>query len=68
MSASLNAARATHSYERRLASLARVPLLIIDDFGLKPRRPPADEDLHDLIAKRYESSATIVTSNRDFAE
>ena len=54
LTASLNAARATGSYERKLATLARVPLLIIDDFGLKPLRPPADEDLHDLIAERYE--------------
>jgi len=40
-----------------------VGLLIIDDFGLKPLRAPADEDLHDLIAERYERAATIVTSN-----
>ena len=59
---------ATGGYERKLASLARVPLLIIDDFGLKPLRPPADEDLHDLIAERYETAATIVTSNLDFTE
>jgi len=65
---SLNAARATGSYERKLATLARVPLLIIDDFGLKPLRAPADEDLHDLIAERYEQAATIVTSNLDFTE
>lgn len=65
---SLNAARATGSYERRLATLARVPLLIIDDFGLKPLRTPADEDLHDLIAERYEQVSTIVTSNLDFTE
>jgi len=68
LTASLNAARATGSYERKLATLARVPLLIIDDFGLKPLRPPADEDLHDLIAERYEQTATVVTSNLDFAE
>jgi DNA replication protein DnaC len=66
--ANLNAARATGAYERRLTSLARVPLLIIDDFGLKPLRPPADEDLHDLIAERYEQAATIMTSNLDFTE
>jgi DNA replication protein DnaC len=54
---SLNAARATGSYERKLATLARVPLLIVDDFGLKP-----------LIAERYEQAATIVTSNLDFDE
>lgn len=65
---SLNAARATGAYERRLAALARVPLLIIDDFGLKPLRAPADEDLHDLMAERYEQTASIVTSNLDFPE
>jgi len=65
---SLNAARAVGSYERKLASLARVPLLIIDDFGLKPLRAPADEDLHDLMAERYEQTSTIVTSNLDFPE
>jgi DNA replication protein DnaC len=63
-----NAARATGSYERKLATLARVPLLIIDDFGLKPLRTPADEDLHDLIAERYEQATTVVTSNLDFSE
>ena len=68
LTASMNAARATGGYERKLAALARVPLLILDDFGLKPLRPPADEDLHDLIAERYETAATIVTSNLDFGE
>ena len=29
---------------------------------------PADEDLHDLIAERYEQTATIVTSTLDFTE
>jgi len=56
------------AYERKLAALARVALLIIDDFGLKPLRAPADEDLHDLIAERYERTCTIVTSNLDFPE
>jgi DNA replication protein DnaC len=68
LTASLNAARATGAYERKLTTLARVPLLVIDDFGLKPLRPPADEDLHDLIAERYERASTIVTSNLDFPE
>jgi DNA replication protein DnaC len=68
LTASLHAARANGGYERRLAALARVPLLIIDDFGLKPLRPPADEDLHDLIAERYETGAVIVTSNLDYPE
>jgi DNA replication protein DnaC len=64
----LNAARATNSHPRRFAALAKVDLLIIDDFGLKPLRPPQDEDFHDLIAERYEQRSTIVTSNLDFSE
>lgn len=64
----LHAARATGAYERRFQALARVELIIIDDFGLKPLRSPHDEDLHDLIAERYERAATIMTSNLDFPE
>ena len=65
---SLNAARATGAYERKLIALAKVPLLIIDDFGLKPLRAPFDEDLHDLISERYERTTTVVTSNLDYDE
>jgi DNA replication protein DnaC len=65
---SLHAARAIGSFERRFQQLARVPLLVVDDFGLKPLRPPHDEDFHDLIAERYERVSTIATSNLDFGE
>jgi DNA replication protein DnaC len=68
LTASLHAARANGTHERRLATLSRVSLLIIDDFGLKPLRPPADEDLHELIAERYETVSTIITSNLDLPE
>ena len=65
---SLRAAHATGNYARRFQYLVKVPLLIIDDFGLKPLRSPEDEDFHDLIAERYERAATILTSNLDFDE
>ncbi|KND57775.1 Mobile element protein [Candidatus Paraburkholderia schumanniana] len=45
-----------------------MPLLIVDDFALKPLRAPHDEDFHDLIAARYERAASILTSNLDFSE
>ena len=64
----LHAARATDNFDRRFQALVRIPLLIIDDFGLKPLRPPHDEDFHDLVAERYERGATVLTSNLDFAE
>lgn len=66
--AQINAARATGGFERKMQTLARVPLLIIDDFGLKPLKQGQDEDLHDLVAERYERTATIITSNLDFSE
>ena len=64
----INAARATDTLERKMQTLARVPLMIIDDFGLKPLKLGQDEDLHELIAERYECHSTIVTSNLDFTE
>lgn len=60
---SLNAARAINAFDRKLRQLAKIPLLIVDDFGLRPLRLPQDEDFHELIAERYERTATIVTSN-----
>lgn len=68
LTANLATARAVGTYKRRMSQYAKVPLLVIDDFGLKPLRAPADEDVHDLIAERYERTATIVTSNLDFPE
>ena len=66
--ASLRNAQAIGQYERYLHSLVKTPLLIIDDFGLKPLRSPDDEYFHDLVAERYERAATLVTSNLDFDE
>jgi DNA replication protein DnaC len=66
--AQLAAGRADGTYERRLAGFARAHLLILDDLGLKPLRPPAPEDLYEVVAERYEKGSMIVTSNRAFAE
>jgi DNA replication protein DnaC len=46
----INAARATGAIERKMQALTRVPLLIVDDFGLKPFKAGQDEDFHDLVA------------------
>ena len=59
----LQSARAAGQYEKKLAMLIKVPLLIIDDFGLKPLRSPQDEDIHDIISERYEKASTMFTSN-----
>jgi DNA replication protein DnaC len=64
----LHAARATGIYERKFQQFVRVPLLIVDDFALKPLHAPHDEDFHDLIAARYERAASVLTSNLDLSE
>ena len=64
----IHAARATGTIGSKLQPQTRVPLLMIDDFGLKLIKPVQDGDFHALIAERYESVSTIVTSNLDFNE
>ncbi len=44
-------------------SLATVPLLILDDFGMRKLPLTAAEDLLELIMRRYERVSTLLTSN-----
>ena len=62
------AGRVDGSYDRRLQAVLRPDLLILDDFGLKPLRDPAQEDLYDIINERYEKGSILITSNRSVAE
>ncbi|HSV95388.1 MAG TPA: IS21-like element helper ATPase IstB [Spirochaetota bacterium] len=64
----LGSGRADGTFERKLKSLADVPLLILDDFGLNDLDPIQQNDLYEIICTRYESAATVITSNRDFSE
>jgi len=59
----LNSARLIGVYERRMKMLARVTLLIINDFALKPIASPHDDDLREIVAARYEKFPTVITSN-----
>jgi DNA replication protein DnaC len=47
-----------------LAELTTVPLLIIDDLGMRKVAHTAAEDLLEIIMRRYERAATLLTSNR----
>lgn len=47
-----------------IADLAAVPLLIIDDLGMRKLPPTAAEDLLELVMRRYERASTLFTSNR----
>jgi len=47
-----------------LMELAAVPLLIIDDLGMRKLAHSAAEDLLELVMRRYERASTLLTSNR----
>ena len=47
-----------------MTSLAAVPLLIIDDFGMRKLPLTAAEDLLEIVMRRYERASTLLTSNR----
>ena len=47
-----------------LADLAAVPLLIIDDLGMRKLPHTAAEDLLEVIMRRHERASTLLTSNR----
>ena len=47
-----------------LAKLATIPLLIIDDLGMRKLPATAAEDLLEVIIRRYERASTLLTSNR----
>jgi len=44
--------------------LTTVPLLIIDDIGMRRLPHTAAEDLLDVVMRRYERASTLLTSNR----
>src|SRR6201998_4354367 len=59
-------AEATLDRTRRehMELLVSVPLLIIDDFGMRKLPVTAAEDLLEIVMRRYERASTLLTSNR----
>jgi len=47
-----------------METLTTVPLLIIDDFGMRKLPLTAAEDLLEIVMRRYERASTLLTSNR----
>lgn len=55
---------ATGTRKEFMLSLTTIPLLIIDDFGMRKLPLTAAEDLLEIIMRRYERASTLITSNR----
>lgn len=52
------------SRKKHMELLATVPLLIIDDLGMRKLPSTAAEDLLEIVMRRYERASTLITSNR----
>jgi DNA replication protein DnaC len=51
-----------------LKFLETVPLLIIDDLGMRKLPLTAAEELLEVVMRRYERASTLLTSNRPVEE
>ncbi len=64
----LKAARLDNSVETELRKLARVELLVLDDFALQAMDPTETADFYELVVERHQRVSTVLTSNRDPSE
>jgi DNA replication protein DnaC len=58
----LRLARADGTYPRLLARIAKVDVLVLDDFAIGPLTEDARRDLLEILEDRYNLRATIITS------
>ena len=52
------------THKEHMEFLVTVPLLIIDDLGMRKLPLTAAEELLEIIMRRYERASTMLTSNR----
>ena len=64
----LRAARLDNTLETEIRKLARVDVLILDDFALRPLDATETNDFYEIVVERHRRASTIVTSNREPSE
>ena len=57
-------ANATGERPAAIAAYSEIPLLIVDDLGMRKLPASAAEDLLEIVMRRYERASTVLTSNR----
>jgi DNA replication protein DnaC len=57
-------AEATGTRKGLVDNLCKVDLLVLEDLGMKRLPPTAAEDLLEIVVRRYEKGAIIMTTNR----
>jgi DNA replication protein DnaC len=64
----LRAARLDNTHDAEVRKLARVDVLIIDDFALRALDATQTNDFYEIVVERHRRASTIVTSNREPSE
>ena len=64
----LRASRLDNTLEAEMRRLARVDVLILDDFALRSLDATETNDFYELVVERHRRTSTIVTSNREPVE
>ena len=64
----LKAARLDNTLEVEMRKLARVELLVLDDFALQAMDATETADFYELVVERHQKGSTVITSNRDPSE
>lgn len=54
--------------DEKLLALSKAKLLIVDELGYLPLEPDAAHLFFQLVSRRYEAGAMLITSNRSVAE
>jgi len=54
--------KADGSYSKALQSLAKIDLLILDDWGLEPLKAAQRNDLMEIMDDRHDSTSTVIIS------
>jgi DNA replication protein DnaC len=66
--ASLEDAQAAGKLMARMNVLTHPALLVVDEIGYLPINPTGAMLFYQLLSRRYEHAATVLTSNKSFAE
>ena len=66
--AGLAKAHAEKRLDEKLLALSKAKLLIVDELGYLPLEPDAAHLFFQLVSRRYEVGAMLITSNRSVAE
>ena len=66
--AGLAKAHSERRLDEKLLALSKPKLLIVDELGYLPLEPDAAHLFFQLVSRRYETGAMLITSNRSVAE